>query len=410
MRAVLAFLFLGVATSLPAADLVLTGATVYSAPEGAPIGGAAVVVHDGKIIAVGPRSSVKTPSGAQVIDCSGKFIVAGLWNSHVHIQTVPLLHAHDGKAADLNAELDAMLNKWGFTTVFDLASLLDNTKELRRRIESGELRGPHILTVGEPIITQVPIYAKDFLEANHITMPVVKTPEEAEEQVASLADLDADGIKLFTGSFQGDHVNNMPVEMVRAAVAEAHRHHLPVFAHPQNTEGLEAAIDGGVDILAHTAPGSPAWTPEFVARLQKAHMALIPTLTLWDVEARKENMKDADREAWMTAMVAQLRAYSQAGGEILFGTDVGYTDHFDTAMEYTEMSRAGMSFPRILASLTTAPAKRFGAASHTGRIAQGLDADLVVLKGDPAKDITALAKVYLSIRSGNVIYDGRTNR
>jgi imidazolonepropionase-like amidohydrolase len=406
MRAVLALLLLGVAP-LPAADLALSGATVYVAPDAPPIQGAIVVVHDGKIAAVGPRASVRVPQDAQVIDCSGKFVTAGFWNSHVHIQTAGLLHAHDAKAAELTAELDAMLNRWGFTTVFDLASVLDNTKELRRRVKSGEVRGPHILTVGEPIITEVPIYAKDFLAANHITMPVVKTPEEAEELVASLADLDADGIKLFTGSFQGERVANMPLDMVRAATAEAHRHHLPVFAHPQNTAGLDAAIDGGVDILAHTAPDSPAWTPEFISRLQKAHMALIPTLTLWDVEARKASLKDADREGWMTAMVAQLRAYSQAGGEILFGTDVGYTDHYDTAMEYTEMSRAGMSFPQILASLTTAPAKRFGVASHSGRVAQGMDADLVVLDGDPEKEITALAKVHLVIRGGTTIYANR---
>jgi imidazolonepropionase-like amidohydrolase len=152
MRAVLALFLLGVA-ALPAADLVLTGATVYPAPDAPPIAGAVVVVHDGHIAVVGPRASVRVPQDAQVIDCFGKFITYGFWNSHVHIQTPGLLHAHDAKAADLTAELDAMLNRWGFTTVFDIASILENTKELRRRIESGEVRGPHILTVGEPVIT-----------------------------------------------------------------------------------------------------------------------------------------------------------------------------------------------------------------------------------------------------------------
>ena len=63
-----------------------------------------------------------------------------------------------------------------------------------------------------------------------------------------------------------------------------------------------------------------------------------------------------------------------------------------------------MSFPQILASLTTAPAHRFGASGHSGRIASGLDADVVVLDGDPAKDITALAKVHLVIRRGKILY------
>jgi imidazolonepropionase-like amidohydrolase len=366
---------------------------------------AVVVLHDGQIAGVGPRTSVRIPRDAQVIDCSGRFITAGFWNSHVHIFTPGLLHARDTSAAALSRELEGMLNRWGFTTVFDIASVLDNTLALRRRIESGEVRGPRILTVGEPLWTEPPIYVRDFLAANHIEMPPVTTPEAAAARVRDLAGRGADGIKLFTGSFQGAApVGNMPAAMVRAAADEAHRHHLPVFAHPQNLAGLEAAIDGGVDILAHTAPDSPPWTPEFVARLKNAQMALIPTLTLFDFEARKANLKDADREGWLAKMEAELRAFSQAAGEVLFGTDVGYTDHYDTALEYTLMSRAGMSFPQILASLTTAPAHRFGASGHSGRIASGLDADVVVLDGDPAKDITALAKVHLVIRGGKILY------
>jgi hypothetical protein len=105
--------------------------------------------------------------------------------------------------------------------------------------------------------------------------------------------------------------------MVRAAADEAHRHRLPVFAHPQNLAGMEAAIDGGVDILAHTVPESPPWTPEFVARLNGAHMALIPTLTLFDFEARKAGIKEDDREGWLTKMAGELRAFSQGEGEVL---------------------------------------------------------------------------------------------
>jgi imidazolonepropionase-like amidohydrolase len=403
MRAVLALLLLSGA-SLDAADLVLTSATVFAAPDSPPIAGAAVVVHDGKIVSAGPRASVQIPRDARVIDCSGKFITAGFWNSHVHVFTPGLLHAREAKASELSGELDAMLNRWGFTTVFDIASVLENTLALRRRIASGKVRGPLILTVGEPLWTKPPIYVVGFLAANHLEMPAVTTPEAAAARVRDLAARGVDGIKLFTGSYQGGSVDNMPVAMVRAAADEAHRHRLPVFAHPQNLAGLEAAIDGGVDILAHTAPDSPPWTAEFVARLKGAHMALIPTLTLFDFEARKGGLKEDDREGWLSKMESELRAFSQGGGEVLFGTDVGYTDHYDTAMEYSLMARAGLTFSQILASLTTAPAQRFGASAHAGRIAPGMDADLVVLDGDPAKDITALSKVHMVIRAGTILY------
>jgi imidazolonepropionase-like amidohydrolase len=71
------------------------------------------------------------------------------------------------------------------------------------------------------------------------------------------------------------------------------------------------------------------------------------------------------------------------------------------------MSRAGMTFPQILASLTTTPAQRFGYAAHSGRIAPGMDADLVVLSADPAADITALSKVTYTVRNGKVIFSSR---
>ena len=68
------------------------------------------------------------------------------------------------------------------------------------------------------------------------------------------------------------------------------------------------------------------------------------------------------------------------------------------------MSKAGMTFPQILASLTTTPAQRFGYSTHSGRIAPGLDGDLVILRDDPAVDITALSRVAYTIRNGKVIY------
>ena len=196
----------------------------------------------------------------------------------------------------------------------------------------------------------------------------------------------------------------MPVDMVLAAATEAHRVHLPVFAHPQNATGVESAIVGGVDILAHTVPDSPPWTAPLVARLKHAHMALIPTLTLFDVEARKESAPDAVREELISRMVAELKAYSSAGGEVLFGTDVGYTDHFDTSMEYDLMSRAGMTFRQILASLTASPARKFLHDPLAGRIAPGKAADLVVLDADPSAEAKAFANVAYTIRLGQVVY------
>jgi len=185
-------------------------------------------------------------------------------------------------------------------------------------------------------------------------------------------------------------------------VAEAHRAGKPVFAHVSNNQGIEVAVQSGVDILAHTTPMDDLWSPSFSQRLVAAHLALTPTLTLWEVESK--NASPEEVEKGMSKAAQQLEAFSRAGGQVLFGTDVGYIEQFDTSEEFKWMSRAGMSFQEILASLTTNPAQRFGYAAHSGRIAQGMDGDLVILGADPAQDATAFSEVRYTILGGKVIY------
>jgi imidazolonepropionase-like amidohydrolase len=387
------------------ADLALTGAKIYTSPTDPPLENGSIVIRDGLILSVGPTSSIKIPRSARVIDCKGLVVTAGFWNSHVHILTPDLLHVQDADAKQLEQQMDTMFNRWGFTTVFDISSVLDNTLALRRRIESGEVRGPRIFTVGEPIWTIEPVYVHDFLLQNHIHIPNTETPEQAIALVRDHAAKGANGIKLFTGSDQGrGQVALLPLPTAKAAVDEAHRHGMPVFAHPTNLEGVRVAIESGVDVLAHTVPNSPSWTPEFTQELNHSRMSLIPTLTLFDVEMRKGNAPDQQREAFVAQMVDQLRAYSQAGGDILFGTDIGYTDHYDTTMEFNLMSQAGMNYKQILASLTTNPAQKFGDSAHTGRIAKDMKADMVVLSADPAQDVAAYSRVRFTIRHGKVVF------
>jgi imidazolonepropionase-like amidohydrolase len=107
----------------------------------------------------------------------------------------------------------------------------------------------------------------------------------------------------------------------------------------------------------------------------------------------------------MATIKQQVGAYRSGGGDILFGTDVGYIDVVDTTREYQLLAEAGMDFPAVLASLTTAPAARFGFSQNKGRIARGMDADLVIIEGDPRTDLSALARVQHTIRGGVIVFD-----
>jgi imidazolonepropionase-like amidohydrolase len=387
-----------------ASDLALVGAKIYPSSWEPAIENGSILVHDGRIVAVGPSAAVKVPRDARVIDCKGLVVTAGFWNSHVHILLPSLLHSEKLSSQQITSQLEAMLTRWGFTTVFDIASVLNNTTLIRRRIENGEVNGPRILTVGEPFWTKdgTPIYVKGFLEANHISIPEVESQAQGTERVRQQIRDGADGIKIFTGSVERDSVLIMPLDLAKAIVAEAHREGKSVFAHPSNQEGIEVALESGVDILAHTTTSGGPWSSVLVERLKAAHVALIPTLTLWHVESKNEATEEFEK-GMNTVVLPQLRAYSEAGGQILFGTDVGYIQQFDTAEEFEWMSRAGMSFQQILASLTTNPAQRFGYATRRGRIALGMDGDLVVLRADPAQDATGFSKVRFTIMGGKVI-------
>ncbi|MGA7924783.1 MAG: amidohydrolase family protein [Candidatus Sulfotelmatobacter sp.] len=387
-----------------ASDLALVGAKIYLSPSEAPIESGTILVHSGHILSVGPIAEIKVPRSMSVIDCKSLVVTAGFWNSHVHILTPGLVHADRLSPEQTTLRLQEMLTRWGFTTVFDIGSVLHNTNLIRHRIASGEAKGARILTVGEPFWVKggTPIYIKGFLEVNHISIPEVESTAQAKKRVRQQIRDGADGIKIFANSVERNEILTMPLDLAKVIVAEAHRAGKPVFAHVSNNQGIEVAIQSGVDILAHTTPMDDLWSPSFGQRMVAAHMALTPTLTLWEVESK--NASPEELEKGMSRAAQQLEAFSQAGGQVLFGTDVGYIEQFDTSEEFKWMSRAGMSFQEILASLTTNPAQRFGYATHSGRIAKGLEADLVVLRADPAQNTSAFSKVRYTIRRGEVIY------
>jgi imidazolonepropionase-like amidohydrolase len=392
--------------------LAIVGAKLYSSPDASPVVDSVVVVKDGRIASAGSRADTPIPRGIRVIDAHGAVLTAGFWNSHIHFMTPDVLNAAAANPGTIRSALQAMLTRWGFTTVFDLASSTDNTLALRRRVDSGEILGPMILTVGDPFFPKdgTPIYVRDFLKAQGWPSEEVSTPQEAAARAARQLERGTNGVKIFAGAIVGGKIGVLPmrVDIARAVVAEAHRRGKPAFAHPSNLAGLNVAIESGVDILAHTTAddggGVPGgWSPELIARLRNHNMALIPTMTLFEVEARRNKESSTDLAQAIGMITTEVKDYAAAGGQILFGTDVGYTDAFDTTDEYRLMS-AALSWKAILKSLTTAPAERFGYAARKGRVEHGMDADLVLLDADPAQDPTAFARVRATIRSGRVLW------
>jgi imidazolonepropionase-like amidohydrolase len=383
-------------TAASAQTLVLRGGSVYAFTDAAPLPDAVIVISNGVISAVGGASDVEIPPDARVIDCTGKTIVAGFWNSHVHLTEAVWKSAASGPAAPLSAHMQEMLTRWGFATVWDLGSNPDDSLSLRRRVNSGEVAGPNILLAGN----MYPKGGHPVYVPREVQVPEVATPDEAAETARQFLGMGHDGIKLFTGSFMGDKpVVNMDTTVAKAAVDIVHAQGKPVFAHPQNKAGVETAIAAGVDILAHTVPSQPdGYTSEQLARFKSQGIALTPTLSLFTTIV----LDPAVTARVVAASVNQLRQFSENGGVVLFGTDVGFTKLYDTTLEY-ELMRRALSERQVLATLTTNPAQYFKAAKK-GRVEKGFDGDVVVLDGDPMAEIRNLARVAYTIRAGQIIY------
>ncbi len=393
----------------PPRPLVIVGGSIITSPEARPISNGVVVVQGGRISAVGTRGQVQLPSGAEILEASGLTLTAGFWNSHVHFIEPKWAGVATAPPDRLTRQLTEMLTRYGVTTVVDTGSPWAEVSALRRRVASGEIDGPKILSVGEilsvrggltpPVLQRLGLLPGTAIE--------ITSREQGVEQVRSHTRKGVDAIKIYAATTMQTDVE-MPPDTLAAIVTTAHQSGKLALAHPHTLRGLQNAIAGRVDVVVHTIPNAGPLTNASVTAMTSNRMSLIPTLKLWAVEAAKEGAPPAIAERFVNVAVGQLRAFAGAKGQVLFGTDAGYLNDYDPSEEYQLMGRAGMGFRDILASLTTAPASRFGMSAQTGRIAVGMDADLVAVVGDPEKDMSVLNRIAFTVRQGRVAY--RANR
>ena len=370
---VLALFLLGLDAMGRAQDLAITGATVYSAPDAAARSGVTVLIRHGVIAGIGKHSQV--PKGVETISCQGCVVLAGFWNAHVHFMEPKWNDAANQPAEKLTRQMIEMVTHSGFATVVDTGSDGENTVALRRRVESGEVLGPRILTAGIPLFPAhaLPYYLAELPAELKAKMAQPETPADAAKVVDTNRAAGYDIVKLFTGSIVGpDHIIPMQVAIARAAVTEAHSHGQLVFSHTTNLEGTKAAIDAGVDVLAHTPEITSGIDEAMLRRMIAQHMTIIPTLKLFSLD---DNIADIRGLAYR---------YHQLGGRLVYGTDTGFLLDYDQSEEFRQLMQAGFGFRDVLAMLTTAPAELFHLSQREGKVLPGMRGDLTILSEDPA--------------------------
>jgi imidazolonepropionase-like amidohydrolase len=328
-------------------------------------------------------------------------VTAGFWNAHVHF-TEPKWAMAQWKGADtLNAQLADMFLSRGFTTVIDLASNPADTLSIRRRVEKGDLKGPYIYTAGTALYPPhgVPYYLREDMPRWMVALlPTPETPEDAQRIVRRNLNSGADLTKLFTGSWVArGKVLPMPVQIAKAAVTTTHLNGKLVFAHPSNLAGIQVAMQGGVDVLAHAADDARGVDAALLSSAIRQNMAMIPTLKMFAGTVTQD-------QHYMNPICDEVRQFHQLGGALIFGTDVGYMTDYSTDGEFVELGKSGLDWKDVLAMLTTNPAARMGVSDSKGTVTAGKLADLTILEADPADGLTNFSRVRAVVRSGKLIW------
>ena len=416
----------------PAKPLLIQHARLFDSEAAMIKDGMSVRIEGGKIAAVGPDgdASLGAASSTDVLDASGKTLLPGLWDMHVHL----------GEWDDGILHLAA-----GVTTVRDLANDIDHLRDLRTKFDAGTLAGPRVIMAGF-IDGRGPYQGPTKIFAD--------TPEEARADVAKYKSLGYEQIKIYS---------SVKPEIVPVIAAEAHRNGMRVSGHVPAFMTMLQAVEAGYDEVQHANfwflnflfdtvkdTRTPARFTEvaahaadldlgservrgFVHVLQEHQTVLDPTVSVFEdmfvardgkfaptmepvahrlpPQIRRnflavglpvpDGMDQKYRDSFQT-MLRMLRRLHDAGLPIVAGTDdlPGFTLH----RELVNYAAAGIPAARVLQLATIVPARVMKRDKTSGSIAPGKAADLILVDGDPTARITDIRRVVTVIKDGTV-YD-----
>jgi imidazolonepropionase-like amidohydrolase len=378
--------------------------------------GWAVVVRGSRIESAGPAASIAAPAGAETIDLPGATIMPGMIDAHSHV----LLHAYNetswndqvlkepealrvARAVNhLRATLEA-----GFTTIRDLGTEGAGYADvgLKQAVNQGIIPGPRMLVTTKAIVATGTYAPKGF--STEWTMP--QGAEEADGQtlvrvVRDQAGHGADWIKVYGDYRAGPNGETTPTfsqDEMSLIVQTAKSIARPVVVHASTPEGMRRAVMAGAETIEHGDGG----TAEVFKLMADKGVALCPTLAAGDATTQYGGWKKGtDPEpAGIRRKRDSFKLALSAGVTIASGSDVGVFPHGENARELELMVSYGMTPVAALASATSVNARVMHLDGQIGRVAQGLQADLVAVMGDPTKDISATKRVQLVMKSGQVV-------
>jgi imidazolonepropionase-like amidohydrolase len=362
------------------------GARVIDGTGAAPIDKGAIVVSNGRIVAVGRAGQVSAPAGATRVDLSGKTVMPTIVDTHTHPAT-----AHDQLVEQLRAKA-----YFGVSAIQSMG--LDNTDAaftVRGETIPGAARlrtAGRGITAPEPGRTDAPYW--------------VTTEADARKAVQELAAKKVDMVKIWVDDRDGKYKKLSP-ELYGAVIDEAHKHKLRVAAHIFALEDAKGLLKAGIDIFAHGVRDKDV-DDEFVTMVKaRPNVVLIPNMPdrgvptdlSWlsgsipagELEKLQANAKPRpDVQATWAIQGRNLAKLNAAGMKIAMGTD-GFSP-WSQHLEMEDMVAAGMTPAQVIVASTKTSAELL-MLSDTGTLQTGKRADFIVLDANPLENITNTRKI-----------------
>lgn len=357
-----------------------------------------IVVQSNKIIALG--KDIDIPENAIIIDFNDKTVLPGFIDTHTHIMTDGIrvgddLYKNSTPFRTIRAAASVRKALWnGFTALRDVGSegtmYADN--DVKKAINRGIIPGPRLWVSTRGLSTTG--HYMPFGYSWELKLPkgcqIVDGPEECLKAVREQVAQGADWIKIFADWGEVSFTE----EEFSVIVSEAHRLGIKVAAHATSRDGIEAALNAGVDSIEH------GWSfdDELIAQAKRLGVYWCPTLLVLDPESSREPSKKRE------ILDKSLNKAYREGVKIALGTDAGsFSWSINQAKEFEMLvNKAGFSPMDAIKAGTSVAAELLGQSDKIGHLAPGMLADIVAVQGDPLQDIAALQNVMFVMKDGKI--------